>query len=94
MNKIPTAEEFWIDWKSGYKTSDALIAFAKLHLEVQKEAILKNACILTKPYFEATNEEQLKGSHIYEDNGSDRPSYLAIVDKDSIINAYNINNVK
>jgi hypothetical protein len=99
-NKIPTAEELLRTTEFSFKepghfeeTIEFMKRFAKLHCEAQQEVILENASTTVKPYFDASDEEQLKGSEIYEDNGSFVPSFLAIVDKDSIINAYSLTNI-
>lgn len=41
-----------------------------------------------KGYFEATPEECLKGLEIYDDNGSDRPAFIAFINKQSITNTF------
>jgi len=45
---IPTAQEFIIIYNSNPQTDSLMVAFAKLHVEAQKEAILKKAFITHK----------------------------------------------
>ena len=52
------------------------------------ETAAEKAEIEQKGYFEATPEECLKGVEIYDDNGSDRPSFIAFVNKQSITNTF------
>lgn len=52
------------------------------------ETASENAEIEQKSYFEATPEECLKGLEIYDDNGSDRPAFIAFVNKQSITNTF------
>jgi hypothetical protein len=95
MNNLPTAEEMASKWeydnmnamgteKQGSK--DLSIAafmqeFAKLHCEAQLKAIIKNV----------TTKERKK---IHKCSSGSEYSYTAVIDKKSIINAYNLNNIK
>lgn len=59
--------------------------------EVIKQSLntaAEKAEIEQKGYFEATPEECLKGIEIYDDNGSDRPSFIVLLDKKSITNTF------
>lgn len=86
---IPTAKQYFEENLSGEPLTqeaviEALQDFAKLHLQAQQEAILENVRMRMYNY---------KGSHLTEKEVID--DYTDIeVDKDSIINAYNINNIK
>jgi hypothetical protein len=52
------------------------------------ETAAEKAVIEQKGYFEASPEECLKGIEIYDDNGSDRPSHIVFLDKESITNTF------
>jgi len=98
-NKIPTAEEFLEkhnlpDSLSGGTLEFAMIEFAKLHCEAQSKAILEKAKTMIKDYCTTDEVERLNSSEIWDDNGSFEPSFIAIVDKDSIKNAYPLENIE
>jgi len=52
------------------------------------ENAIEKSELKQKNYFEATFEERLKGIDIYDDNGSDKPSFVAFLDKKSITNTF------
>lgn len=82
MSKIPTAEEFLNEIKYiTYSTEEKLITFAKLHVEACKKEIIKNA---------KTDYNYLGEGGEFEDI----PIYEYFVDKDSILNAYPLENIK
>ena len=82
INNIPTAEEFLFDnFEGGAINPDILIQFAKLHVE----AALKEA---------SEKVRQIEDPYAYTGNtGSEYPADY-IVDKDSILNAYPLTNIK
>ena len=51
--------------------------------------VLGEIKIEQKGYFEASDEEQLHGIPIWEDNGSDRPTFIIVINKESITNVLN-----
>jgi hypothetical protein len=65
----------------GMTISEAMIEFTKLHCEAQLKAIIKNV----------TTKERKK---IHKCSSGSEYSYTAVIDKKSIINAYNLNNIK
>jgi hypothetical protein len=80
MNKIPTAEE-WLKHfeENAYPDtpiSECMIEFAKLHVEAQLKAILKNVQMTGIAY------------------GNDKSITDYEVDKESIINAYPLDQIK
>ena len=84
-NDIPTAEEFLDANTSGIvdelKCKELMIEFAKLHVE----AALKEA---------SEKVRQIEDPYAYTGNtGSEYPADY-IVDKDSILNAYTLTNIK
>ena len=95
--RLPTAEEYFekryeeigINHVDEIDGEDVLIAieFAKLHLEAQLEAILKNVKC-EDFYVYGTSEDE---SRIAE---YDLEGLKGLVDKDSIKNAYPLNNIK
>jgi len=89
MSNIPTAEEFLQDsftishfYNDKYNrmscfsddVQEAMIEFAKLHVEAALKAAVKDAYI--------------------EDFGSMQEGTTCIIDEDSILNAYPLNNIK
>jgi hypothetical protein len=84
-NNILTAEELYFKVTScvmNHKDiKTAMIEFAKLHCEAQLKAILENVKTKEDPYSYTGN------------TGSEYPPDI-IVDKNSIIKAYNFNNIK
>jgi len=88
MSKIPTAEEFIQNFLNkthkgnvGNSTEILMIEFTKLHVE----AALKQA------------SETAHTDHTYEGQGGefeDIPIYNYFVDKNSILNAYPLENIK
>jgi hypothetical protein len=82
MNKITTAEEFWLS-KTGNTPNQeefiAMIEFAKLHLEAQAKIIL----------------EKVKIEYVY--SGTDEFGdcvYTEQIEENSILNAYPLDNIK
>lgn len=85
-NNIPTAEEFFgfINGEIAYPPDfvhRTAIKFAKLHCEAQLKAILENVTI----------KERKK---IHKCSSGSEYSYTTVVDKDSIANAYDLNQIK
>jgi hypothetical protein len=91
-NNIPTAEEFLSTYSIEYgdsknnsraivkasEATNALIEFAKLHVKSALEAASDNATI----------------DDIGSPNGDGEWMYCGIVDKDSILNSYPLENIK
>jgi len=98
-NKLPTSEEYFLNryfsnniseehkkiWllanKQAKESINIMIEFTKLHLEAQKEAILKNV---------KTKERK----RIFKASSGTEYGYTTVIDKNSIKNAYPLNNVK
>lgn len=89
MNNLPTAKEFIEDINNKIfrtqevvwtreQTAKWLIEFAKLHVQAALEAASK---VKTK-----THEEYISKTGEYE--------YTQVVDKQSILNSYNLENIK
>jgi len=104
---IPTAEEFLKEQKIGNNTiynyegedvgyiSNAMIEFAKLHCEEQAKVISEKALMDRKPTGEGESSEEYKGVSFEGDLGYE--DYIPVeytIDKDSILNAYDLNNIK
>jgi hypothetical protein len=85
-NNIPTAEEFKNSFNKLNDSSIELvmIEFAKIHVEAALKEASKNALI---------KEENYKGSWTSEEVYVDDHT-TATVDKDSILNAYSLENIK
>jgi hypothetical protein len=87
MNNIPTAEEVYFKHTQCIINHGdikiAMIEFAKLHCEAQLKAILENVKMGTKRV-------------LWDDPKENEDAYMnvSIIDKDSIINAYDFNNIK
>jgi hypothetical protein len=80
-NDIPTALEFFIKQKTYTNIEQFMIEFAKLHVQ----AALKEA---------SEKVRQIEDPYAYTGNtGSEYPADY-IVDKDSILNAYPLTNIK
>ena len=80
-NKIPTAEEFWIENNAkGVWRSIILIEFAKLHVEAALKAANKKAIASLDGDYE-------NGFHI-------EGPYDLCIDENSILNAYPLTNIK
>ena len=81
-NKIPTAEEFLAskqyDWAEDINTTECMIEFAKLHCEAQAKIIAKN----------------VKMEDVGEVNSEWDWEEYYIVYKNSILNAYPLDNIK
>jgi hypothetical protein len=78
--------------------AEALIEFAKLHCEAQLKAILEKVRV-REDELNPRNTEKVESTYIgieFEaDKGyEDYCPYKYTVDKDSIINAYDLNNIK
>ena len=67
-------------------TFNMIISAMKEACRQTLELASENAEVMTKEYFETTVEECLKGCEIWEDSGNNRPSFIALVDRESIIN--------
>lgn len=77
----------WLKSQEGYFfTPEQLNEYTANVIRQALETAAEEAEIEQKGYFEATPEECLKGVEIYDDNGSDRPSFIAFVNKQSITN--------
>lgn len=91
MSKIPTAKEFYHQ-EYHHDILKLMIDFAKLHLESQLKAIIKNAKINVVP----TDEEQWE--HIPEiivaEDIMNNEGIMLELDEDSIKNAYPLTNIK
>lgn len=89
MNKLPTAEEFWKqnydknDKVFAFGASQVMIEFAKLHVE----AALKSASEYASMRIEETNTSVRYLSYSKGDK-------TLIIDKDSILTAYPLENIK
>jgi hypothetical protein len=83
MENNITAEKFWEEkYELGTDIPlNIMVAFAKLHCEAQLKAILENVRTKDDPYSYTGN------------TGSEYPPDV-IVDEDSIINAYDLNQIK
>ena len=83
MNNLPTAEEYLLSKGfSGFAkhtlTKKWLIEFAKIHCEAQQKAILENVTI----------------DDIGSPNGDGEWMPCNIINQESILNAYDLNNIK
>lgn len=85
MSKIPTAEEFILDnYEVNYANPEILkvmIEFAKLHVKAALKLASEKAKQIEDPYSYTGN------------TGSEYPADY-IIDKDSILNAYPLKNIK
>jgi hypothetical protein len=99
-NNIPIAEEFLkskglYNDKSiklqniGMTISEAMIEFTKLHCESQLKAILENVKINEMKNYSCAMENM-----IVSDNSFSTENYEYYIDTNSIIKAYNLNNIK
>jgi hypothetical protein len=91
MNKIPTAEEFLKEYELGNTgkidtedTKEAIIEFAKLHVQAQVKAILNNVSLMKQ----CGKKDNRNCYAIFCRNCDD------MIDKDSILNAYLLENIK
>jgi antirestriction protein len=74
-NKIPTAEEFWIENNAnGVWHSNILVEFAKLHVKAALKAASENA--------------------VAKENPADYGTGEILVDENSILNSYSLDNIK
>jgi hypothetical protein len=81
MSKIPTAFEFihiCLSKDDDMTTGQMMIEFAKLHVEAQQKAIIENVTI----------------DDIGSPNTEGEWMPCNIINKDSIINAYSLDNIK
>lgn len=86
MDKIPSAKDwikyYWIDDKNRDKSNeDLLIEFTKLHVKAALKLASEKAKQIEDPYSYTGN------------TGSEYPADY-IIDKDSILNAYPLKNIK
>jgi hypothetical protein len=107
MKKLPTAEEFFKIFQDFPKymneanesdVAKVMIQFAKLHCEAQLKAILEKVRV-REDELSPVNTEKVENTYIgieFEvDKGyEDYCPYKYTVDKDSIINAYDLNQIK
>ena len=91
MKQIPTAEEVYSDFHFNYKGDDnsileAMRHFAKLHVEAQAKEIVEKAYV---EFIDLTSGEKFDYTDVLtdEDVGAD-------VNKESILNAYPLTNIK
>lgn len=88
MEKIPTAEEFvnQYDWEnSTLDIPSVLIEFAKLHVEAALEAASEKANLyLHNPGWKHSSDIKTVKCHNYD----------ASINRDSILNAYPLTNIK
>lgn len=54
------------------------------------ELAAENAKLVNKWYSGTTIEERLKGYEIWDDDGSEKPSFITLVDKQSILDTINL----
>lgn len=94
ITAVCTFENDWVhqetvESKEGYFfTPEQLNEYTQNVIKQALETAAEKAEIEQKGYFEATPEECLKGVEIYDDNGSDRPSFIAFLNKQSILNTF------
>ena len=104
-NNIPTAEEF-LDKENLIKyfnnenplITDMLIKYAKLHCEAQLKAILENVKV-REDELNPSNTEKIEDTLVSVEFEADKGyedycPYRYTVDKDSIIKAYDLNQIK
>jgi hypothetical protein len=96
--KIPTADSIYEEVFEGLNIEDnedlipkLMIGFAKLHCIEQAKVIIEKVKVEQMPYFEAVDNFQ--GVDIWEP-GCSVPSYMAVVNEDSILNAYSLDLIK
>lgn len=100
-DKIPTAKEF-INLKQDELRAETgkgvveqlMTEYAKLHVEAALKAASEKAESMSKPYFEATDEEKLKGISVYLNEEDDIPYDTVFPDKESILSAYPLTNIQ
>ena len=96
MSKIPTAQEFidenWRGKGLGLDVKGLMIEFAKLHAEAQQEAILEKVNMI------GVTQHNNNAPDVYQDfvyvSNDNGPDYGYTVNKESIINAYPLTNIK
>lgn len=96
-NNVSTAKELFDKMLSENEettSTEMMIEFAKLHCEAQLEAILENAKLDVKK--KSQFGKSRKWQKVKDNEEVDLFSYEMqyFVDKNSIINAYNLNNIK
>lgn len=94
MEKIPTSEEFLLEYdkdSEGYNEAGVLRDFAKLHVKAALEAAAKKAQI-NDWWYASDNPKPETDEISYYDRDGD--GHIVYVDKDSILNAYRLENVK
>lgn len=94
-NNIPTAEEFALETMQGTDLQEierALINFAKLHVEAALKAASEKAQMVGETQHD-NNAPDVHSDFVYvvNSNGAD---YGYTVDKDSILEAYPLTNIK
>ena len=95
MSKIPTAEEFLLqnndkDFRlsmSGLNVSDVMIEFAKLHVEAALKEASKKSTILE-------NDKDIGSKYTWDAYNTSNRDIDYEVNKDSILNAYPLKNIK
>jgi hypothetical protein len=80
------------------EVQQAMVEFAKLHCEAQLKAILENVKV-REDELNPSNTEEIKDTFISVEFEADKGyedycPYRYTVDKDSIINAYDLNQIK
>jgi hypothetical protein len=84
-----TSVDRWLKPQEGYFfTEEQLNELLSNVIKDTLETAAEEAEIEQKGYFEATTEECLNGIEIYDDNVSDRPSFIAFINKQSILNTF------
>ena len=106
MDKIPTAAEYldntvpgntWYDCEAGESvversfSESAMIEFAKMHCIAQREAILEKVNLRGVSVFDNSPDKIVDGAYEVDSNG---PDYNFTVNKESMINAYPLENIK
>jgi hypothetical protein len=91
---IPTAKKFWSNAcknETLKSPADIMIEFAKLHCESQSERCYQASRIRIQP---KDNPIYLQEEILVRDITDDNKTVWISIDKDSILNAYNLNNIK
>lgn len=89
---IPTAEEFFYNRPSGQAPEECLIDFAKLHVEAALKDAAEKANLLGYNIYVPTAPDDCQDSvTVCDPNG---PDYCYRVNKDSILSAYPLDNIK
>jgi len=93
MEKLPTVEEFLELWKdSKYPVSYQMKQFAKLHVKAALEAASEKANMLgITQHMNSAPDKYEDFVYVVDSNG---PDYGYTVNKESILNAYPLDNIK